>query len=134
MSSTTVAHCPDGSATVDLAGGGALPNDALSAIVTTTGFVGGTLTGGSSVTGFPVVVNSAGDDAPEAAACAPAFATARGAPAAGGCTLRACAFPPDAASADAPPPNSTTAATETASHLRESRTERISVSCPGLMR
>ena len=59
-SSTTCAHAPRGSVTVSVAGGGPLPNAAWSAIVTTTGWLGGTRTGGSSVTGLAVVVNSPG--------------------------------------------------------------------------
>src|SRR5215472_2765226 len=126
MSSTTLAHCPEGRATVEVAGGGALPNDALSAMVTATGLVGGTLTGGSSVTGSAVVANSPGGAVAEALARPAAeFATA---PAAGGCTRRACPLPEDAASAAAPPPSTTTAAEETASHRQAYRTEHISIS------
>jgi hypothetical protein len=84
MSSTTFAHFPDGSATVEVAAGGAFPNAALSAIVTVTGLVGGTFTGGSSVTGFAVVVNSDGCDAAGDAALTPAFAACAAAAAVGG--------------------------------------------------
>jgi hypothetical protein len=120
MSSTTVAHGPDGSVTVEVAAGGAFPNDALSAIVTTTGRVDGTDTGGSSVTGFAVVENSLGDVAPEPAALTPAWPEADrfpAAPAAGGVTLRGCALVPGDASATAPPPIMRAVTAERISHL-----------------
>ena len=50
MSSTTFAHFPDGSATVEVAAGGAFPNAALSAIVTVTGLQAALLLSGAVLT------------------------------------------------------------------------------------
>src|SRR5579875_1143765 len=116
-SSTTSDQWPLGRLTVVTAGGGALPKAAWLAIVTTTGFTGGTWTGWSRVSGLAVLANSsapAGRE-PEPADCEPADCEPVAATL-GGATRRGPPRPgDDAATAAAAPLRARTIATTAAS-------------------